>query len=146
MVDYIDCFRHQKVINNYNALAKKETLQKVQDDRTARGIYWMFNLTTRSNNLLIVVVLIIYLVSGITVIKKAKENRTAFLRWSDHTEMIKHRKMIYGAEGGSYPNLPFMLMILMPFHKMVPMGRKLLLFNYNTVFFCIKSSGNSVAF
>ncbi len=146
MVDYIDCFRHQKVVNNYKALAKKETLQKFQDYRTVRGIYWMFNLTTRSKKLLIVVFLIIYLVSGITVVKKAKENRTAFLRWSAHTEMIKHRKMIYGAEGGSYPNLPFMLMILMPFHEMVPMGRKLLLFNYNTVFFCIKSSGNRVAF
>ena len=106
----------------------------------------MFHLGTRSKKLLMVAFLIIYLVSGITVFKKAKENRTAFLRWSAHTEMIKHRKMIYGAEGGSCPNLPFVLMILIPFHEMVSMGRKLLLFNYNTVFFCIKNSGNRVAF
>ncbi|MBW1642668.1 MAG: DUF2029 domain-containing protein [Deltaproteobacteria bacterium] len=69
--------------------------------------------------------LIIYLVSSITVFRKAKENRTALLRWSQHTEMIKHRNMIYRAEGESYPNLPFMLMILMPFHAMGPIAGSL---------------------
>ncbi len=82
-------------------------------------------MATRSKILLIVVFLIIYLVSGIKVFIKAKENRTAFLRWSYHTERIKHRETIYGAEGGSYPNLPFMLMILMPFHEMGPISGSL---------------------
>jgi hypothetical protein len=72
-----------------------------------------------------VVFLIIYLVSGITVFRKAKEDRTALLRWSYHTERIKHGETIYGAEGGSYPNLPFMLMILMPFHSMGPIAGSL---------------------
>ena len=66
------------------------------------------------------VVLIIYLVSGITVFRKAKEDRTALLRWSYHTERIKHRETIYGAEGGSYPNLPFMLMIICLFMQWDP--------------------------
>ena len=97
----------------------------------------MFNLATRSKRLLIVVFLIIYLVSGITVFRKAKENRTAFLRWSHHTERIKHRETIYGAEGGSYPNLPFMLMILMPFHSMDPITGSLawLTFKFTIILF-----------
>ena len=85
----------------------------------------MFNLDTRSKKLLMVAFLIIYLVSGITVFRKAKEDRTALLRWSYHTERIQHRETIYGAEGGSYPNLPFMLMILMPFHAMGPIAGSL---------------------
>ena len=47
------------------------------------------------------------------------------MRWSYHTERIQHRETIYGAEGGSYPNLPFMLMILMPFHAMGPIAGSL---------------------
>jgi alpha-1,2-mannosyltransferase len=85
----------------------------------------MFNLNTRSKKLLMVAFLIIYLVSGITVFRKAKEDRTALLRWSYHTDRIKHRETIYGAQGGSYPNLPFMLMILMPFHAMGPIAGSL---------------------
>jgi alpha-1,2-mannosyltransferase len=97
----------------------------------------MFNFSTRSKKLLLVVFLIIYLVSGITVFKKAKEDRTAFLRWSRYTEMIKHREMIYGAEGGTYPNLPFMLMILMPFYALGPLCGSLawLTFKFSIILF-----------
>jgi alpha-1,2-mannosyltransferase len=97
----------------------------------------VFNFSTRSKKLLLVVFLISYLVSGITVFKKAKENRTAFLRWSQYTEMIKHREMIYGGEAGTYPNLPFMLMILMPFYALGPMAGSLawLTFKFSIILF-----------
>ncbi|MEA1967286.1 MAG: glycosyltransferase family 87 protein [Thermodesulfobacteriota bacterium] len=82
----------------------------------------MFNLKPRTKKLLIAAFLIIYLVPGIKVINKAKENRTAFLRWTQHSERIKHGETIYGEKGGYYPNLPCMLMILMPFHAMGPIA------------------------
>jgi len=102
----------------------------------------MFNLPAMSKRLLLIIFLTICLVSGVTVIKKTMEDRTAFLRWSQHTEMIKHEKTIYGEEGKKYPNLPFMLMILMPFYEMGPVVGSLawLTFKFSIILFIFWST------
>ncbi|MCF8112129.1 MAG: DUF2029 domain-containing protein [Desulfobacteraceae bacterium] len=80
--------------------------------------------------LLVIAFLAMFLSSGIKVFDKALEDRTAFLRWTQHTELLLDGETIYGAEGLRYPNLPFMLMILMPFHAMGPMAGSLAWFAF----------------
>jgi len=72
--------------------------------------------------LLLVGFIAILLVSAVKVIDKSLEDRTAFLRWSEHAETLKQGQTVYGDEGGRYPNLPFMLMILIPFYALGPVG------------------------
>lgn len=64
----------------------------------------------------------ILLVSAVKVIDKSLEDRTAFLRWSEHAQTLQQGQTVYGDEGGRYPNLPFMLMILIPFYALGPVG------------------------
>jgi alpha-1,2-mannosyltransferase len=102
----------------------------------------MLDLTTIPKKLLLVLFLTIFLVSGVTVIKKSMENRSAFVRWSQHTEMIKNGKTIYGEEGNKYPNLPFMLMILIPFYEMGPVVGSIawLTFKFSIILFIFWST------
>ena len=61
-------------------------------------------------------------VSSVKVIDKSLEDRTAFLRWSEHAQTLQQGQTVYGDEGGRYPNLPFMLLILIPFYALGPVG------------------------
>ena len=76
---------------------------------------------TRAKTILIVILLGIYVASAVQVIHKAKNKRTAFLRWTQYTERLSRGEVIYDAEMEQYPNLPMMALILMPFHAMGPM-------------------------
>lgn len=78
----------------------------------------MHKFTPGTRNILIFVFLILYTAPGIKVFQKAREDRTAFLRWTFHSERITEKKTIYGDKGHRYPNLPCMILILMPFHAM----------------------------
>lgn len=71
---------------------------------------------------LMAVFLIIYCVAGVTVARKAMEDRSAFLRWAENSQTLQNGQSVYGDEGGRYPNLPMMLLILMPFHALGPMA------------------------
>ncbi len=85
--------------------------------------------------------LLMFLVAGIKVFDKALEDRTAFLRWTQHSQTLLEGKTVYGDEGGRYPNLPMMLMILMPFHALGPIGGSLawLIFKSAIVVFIFRS-------
>jgi hypothetical protein len=78
--------------------------------------------TPMSKKWLIAVFLIIYCVAGVTVVRKALDDRSAFLRWSENSETLKAGDSVYGEAGGLYPNLPMMLLILMPFHALGPVA------------------------
>ena len=90
--------------------------------------------------------LIIYVVPSITVFKKATENRTAFLRWTQYSEKLKQGETIYTQihekDKEGYPNLPCMLLILMPFHALGPIAGSLawLTFKFLIIVFIFHTS------
>lgn len=73
---------------------------------------------SKAKTVLLVVLLGTYVASGVQVIHKAKAKRTAFLRWTQYTEMLSRKEMIYDPKNEQYPNPPMMALILMPFHAM----------------------------
>ena len=76
---------------------------------------------SKTRIMLLAVFLGIYVASAVKVIHKAKNKRTAFLRWAKYTEMLTRGEIIYNPEREQYPNLPMMALILMPFHAVGPM-------------------------
>ncbi|MFO7839802.1 MAG: glycosyltransferase family 87 protein [Desulfosalsimonadaceae bacterium] len=96
---------------------------------------------SKFKKLLLAGFVIILLLSGVKVVDKALEDRTAFLRWDKHTESILEGETVYGEKGGKYPNLPFMLMILIPFHAMEPVAGSIawLLFKFAIIVFIFRS-------
>lgn len=72
--------------------------------------------------LLLAAFVFILLLAGIKVVDKAFEDRTAFVRWTQHTERLLEGETIYGEAGGRYPNLPMMALLLIPFHALGPVA------------------------
>ncbi|MFC1497590.1 glycosyltransferase family 87 protein [Verrucomicrobiota bacterium] len=69
--------------------------------------------------------------SGIRVVGKSFEGKTAFVRWMDATEKVSHGETVYFRavyeQGGrwareGFPYLPMMTVILMPLHKLGPVA------------------------
>ncbi len=87
--------------------------------------------------LLIILFLIVFIVSAVTVVHKAKEGRGAFLRQARYSEMISRKEVIYDIENELYPNSVMMLLIQKPFHGMGPMWGSVswLIFKYLIILF-----------
>jgi len=91
--------------------------------------------------LLIAGFVLLFLFAGVRVVDKALEDRTAFLRWTEHSQTLLAGETVYGDEGGRYPNLPFMLMILMPFHAMGPVAGSIawMIFKFGILLFIFRA-------
>ena len=69
---------------------------------------------------LVVLFLLVCVGSLITVLGKAQEGGTAFVRWMSDTERLLAGRPIYDEEHEGYPHLPATALLLVPFHALGP--------------------------